>query len=148
MGDGEQGECTGVEETRLKELPLFAFLSDRQCKQMASRFREVRLNQGDHLVDEGQYAFEFFVIERGTAAVVASGKHLTDLGPGDFLGEIALVRGSQRTASVIATSPIVALVMNRDEFHEMKQALPDVRKEIDAAIEERLERDRLFGLDR
>jgi CRP-like cAMP-binding protein len=79
---------------------------------------------------------------------VAGGKHLSDLGPGDFLGEIALVRGSERTASVIATSPIRALIMDQQAFHEMKRALPDVGKQIDAAIEERLERDRLFGLER
>lgn len=137
-----------VEETRLKEIPLFAFLSDRQCKQVASHFREVELARGDHLVDEGQFAYEFFVIEEGTAAVVAGGKHVTDLGPSDFLGEIALVRGSERTASVIATSPIRALVMDQRDFHAMKRSMPDVGKQIDAAIEERLERDRLFGLDR
>jgi NTE family protein len=137
-----------VEEARLKQLPLFAFLSDRQCKQVASHFQEVQLARGEHLVDEGQFAFEFFVIEQGTAAVVAGGKHVTDLKPGDFLGEIALVRGSERTASVIATSPITALVMNQDDFHQMKRSLPDVGKQIDAAIEERLERDRLFGLER
>jgi CRP-like cAMP-binding protein len=137
-----------VDESRLQELGLFAALSKRERAKLGSHLREVNVAQGEPLVAEGEFSYEFFIIENGTAAVISSGKHLTDLGPGDFLGEIGLVRHSNRTASVIATSPITALVMDGDAFHEMARSMPTVARQLDAAIEERLARDRLFGLNR
>ena len=135
-----------MDPARLREIPLFSGLSERQPKRLAEHVREVEVPRGEHLVDEGQFAYEFFVIEDGRAAVVSGSMHLADLGPHDFLGEIGLVRRGQRTASVIATSPIKALVMSRQDFRRMTRALPSVARQIDAAIEERLERNRLFGL--
>jgi CRP-like cAMP-binding protein len=136
-----------VDGSRLKEIPLFARLSPRQRNQVARHVREVEIDRGDHVVDEGERSYEFFVIEAGTAAVVSGGKHVTDLGPGDFLGEIGLVKHGERTASVIATAPIKALAIGGEDFREIKRSMPQVAREIDAAIVERLERDRLFGLE-
>jgi CRP-like cAMP-binding protein len=114
---------------------------------VAEHCHGVLVEQGQHLLDEGHSAYEFFVIEEGTAAVTSGGKHLRDIGPGDFLGEIALLRGKERTASVIATSTIRAIAMSGQDFREMTEASPKVAQQIEEAIEERLERDRLFGLD-
>jgi CRP-like cAMP-binding protein len=136
-----------VDAARLKQLSLFAFLSERQRAKVARHCHGVVVPQGEHLLDEGYSAFEFFVIEEGRAAVVSGGKHLRDLGPGDFLGEIGLVKGSGRTASVIATTTVRAIAMSANDFREMKNSAPKIAKQIDEAIEERLERDRLFGLD-
>jgi CRP/FNR family cyclic AMP-dependent transcriptional regulator len=137
-----------VDGSRLREIPLFARLSPRQRNQVARHAREVEIARGEHLVDEGESSQEFFVIEEGTAAVVSGGKHVADLGRGDFLGEIGLVRDRDRTASVIATSRVKAIVIPGAEFRDMRRSMPQLAREIDAAIEERLERDRLFGLER
>ena len=136
-----------VDAARLKELPLFAFLSDKEPAKVAAHCHGLLIEQGGHLLDEGQSAYEFFVIEDGTAAVVGGGKHLRDVGPGDFVGEIALLRGKERTASVIATSAVRAIAMSGQDFKEMTESTPKVAREMERAIEERLERDRLFGLD-
>jgi CRP-like cAMP-binding protein len=137
-----------VDGSRLKQIPLFARLSARQRNHVARHVREVEIARGEHVVDEGDAPQAFFVIEEGTAAVVSGGKHVTDLGPGDFLGEIGLVKQSERTASVIATSPMRALVIPAEDFREIRRSMPEVAREVDAAIEERLARDRLFGLER
>ena len=137
-----------MDESRLDGIPLFAGLTKRQRAKLAREMREVRLAEGDHLVDEGEFPLDFFVICEGTAAVVSSGKHLTDLGPGDFLGEIGLLQEALRTASVIATSPIAALAIPARVFREMTSTMPEAAEKIRAAMEERLERDRLFGLSR
>ncbi|MFL5866627.1 MAG: Crp/Fnr family transcriptional regulator, partial [Thermoleophilaceae bacterium] len=84
----------------------------------------------------------------GKAAVVSGDKHLRDLGPGDFLGEIAILSQKARTASVIATSNVKAIAMSANDFREMTESIPEVAKQINDAVEDRLERDRLFGLDR
>jgi voltage-gated potassium channel len=79
--------------------------------------------------------------------VVRGGKHLRDVGPGDFLGEIALLRGDPRTASVIATSPVRAIAMSGQDFRDMIDSSPKIQRMMQESIEERLERDRLFGLE-
>jgi len=137
-----------MDEARLQGIPLFAQLSRWQRGRLARHARIVEVRPGYHLVDEGEFAHEFFLIEEGNAAVIASGRHLTDLGPGDFLGEIGLVRQIGRTASVIATTPLRAIVMDEKGFRKMARSMPTVMAQIDAAIEWRLERDRLFGLER
>jgi CRP/FNR family transcriptional regulator, cyclic AMP receptor protein len=137
-----------VDGARLKPLPLFAGLSDRQRARVARHCHAVVVPQGEHLLDEGYSAYEFFVIEEGRAAVVSSGKHLRDLGPGDFLGEIGILSEKGRTASVIATSTVKAIAMSANDFREMTDSIPEVAKQINEAVEDRLERDRLFGLDR
>jgi CRP/FNR family transcriptional regulator, cyclic AMP receptor protein len=136
-----------MDESRLKGIALFAQLSKRERSKLARHLVEVEVPLGEHVVKEGEISHEFFVIEEGTAAVISSGKHLTDLGPGDFLGEIGLVQRSDRTASVIATSPIKAIVMAEEDFLAMSRSIPEVARQIDAAMQERLERDRQFGLD-
>ena len=137
-----------VDEARLKSLPLFSSLSKRQRAKVARHCNRILISQGEHLLSEGHSAYEFIVIEEGTAAVVSAGRHLRDLGPGDFLGEIGLVRGGRRTASVIATSKVTATVMYKADFRAMMDSMPKVARQIDEAIEDRLARDRLFGLER
>src|SRR5919198_5722276 len=105
-----------VDAERLKELPLFAWLSDRERAKVAKHCVGVVIDEGEHLLDEGYNAYEFFVIEHGTAAVVSGGKHLRDLGPGDFLGEIGLIRRRSRSASVIATTHVKAIAMSGQDF--------------------------------
>ena len=136
-----------VDESRLTSIRLFSRLSRRQRQKLASHMTAVELAIGEHIVDEGQSAIEFFILERGSAAVVSGGKHLTDLGAGDYLGEIGLIQQRDRTASVIATSPTTALVMPQAAFEAMARSMPAVAEELNTAIDERLERDRLFGLD-
>jgi len=137
-----------MDDSQLSELPLFAGLSRRQLAKILPHTRVVEIGSGDHLVREGDFAYEFFVIKRGRAAVIAGGKHVADLGPGDFLGEIGLVREGGRTASVIAMGPVQVLVIDADGFRRMSRSMPTVAAQINAAIEERLTRDRLFGLRR
>ena len=108
-----------------RDHPPFAELSARQRRGLSKQLSEIELEPGERLVDEGEFAHQFFVIEEGKAAVVASGKHLPSR-PGDFLGEIGLVRKSARTASVIATAPVRALIMDEKAFRRMSRSMPTV----------------------
>ena len=137
-----------MDEAHLREFPLFAELSRRQLAKIAPHARTIDVESGEHLVREGDFAHEFFLIESGRAAVVASGRHVADLGPGDFLGEIGLMRSGERTASVVAAGPVRALVIDEPGFRRMSRSIPTVAAQIEVAIRERLERDGLFGLQR
>jgi CRP/FNR family transcriptional regulator, cyclic AMP receptor protein len=129
-----------MDPARLKTIPLFASLSDREREQVAQRADEVDVAEGKHLIDEGQFGYEFFVIEEGNAQVRHGDETIAQLGPGDFFGEIALLEEQRRTASVIATSPMRAVVMFGRDFRQMESELPEVAARIRQAIEDRRDR--------
>jgi CRP/FNR family transcriptional regulator, cyclic AMP receptor protein len=126
-----------METTRLKSVPLFASLGDKELKQVAHLADEVDVPAGQHLVDEGRFAHEFFVIEDGEAEVQHEGRSVATLGPGDFFGEIALIRTDRRTASVVAKTPMKLIVVFGPNFRAMAADMPRVAEKINDAIEER-----------
>lgn len=126
-----------MDASRLKSIPLFAALSNKEREQVAKWADEIDAQAGLRLVEEGRFGYEFFVIEEGTAEVKKGDEHLADLGPGDFFGEMALLEEERRTASVVATSPMRAIVMSDRDFREMASELPEVAEKIRKTIEER-----------
>jgi len=121
----------------LKPLPLFEALDKRELEHVSRWMDDVDVKTGRHLVDQGAFAYEFFVILEGEAEVLRNGEHLADLGPGDFFGEMALVAGDRRNASVVARTPMRLGVMLGRDFMEMEDELPHVAERITKAIEER-----------
>ncbi len=126
-----------MDTSRLKSVPLFASLKDKELKQVAHLADEVDVAEGQHLVDEGRFAHEFFVIEEGSAEVQHDGKTVATLGPGDFFGEVALIRTDRRTASVVAKTPMKLIVVFGPNFRAIESDMPSVHEKITAAIEER-----------
>jgi CRP/FNR family cyclic AMP-dependent transcriptional regulator len=88
----------------LKQVPLFERLNDKQLKTLASEFTDRSFEAGQELTAEGQGAAGFFVIETGEAKVTVDGADRRTLGPGDYFGEIALIDGGLRTATITAVS--------------------------------------------
>jgi cAMP-dependent protein kinase regulator len=103
---------------------------------------EIDLPEGKELTTEGQFAYEFFIIEEGTASVTRGAEHVSELGPGDFFGEIGLLESERRTASVVTSSPMRAIVMTGRDFRVMERDLPRVAQQIREKIRERLAADR------
>jgi CRP-like cAMP-binding protein len=126
-----------MDETRLKTIPLFADLSHHEREQVAQWADEVDVAEGKHLVEQGEFGYEFFVIEDGTAEVRRNDEKIAELGPGDFFGEVALLGEDRRNASVVATSPLRAIVMFGREFRTMEGQMPHVAATIRQACEER-----------
>ena len=103
----------------LKSVPLFAECDDKQLAFIATQVDEVDFVAGRDLCREGAAGGEFFIILSGTAEVRRQGRHLRELGPGDFFGEIALLDGGPRTATVTALSPMRCLVLSRGQFQSV-----------------------------
>jgi len=122
----------------LRSVPLFSGMTDRSIDMIATFAVERSFDDGAVLAQEGDVGDSFIVIRRGSASVDQGGSHLRDLGSGDFLGEIALIDGGVRTATVIATSPIEALVIDRDGFRRLMDEFPVVRLDIVSALAQRL----------
>ena len=88
----------------LKHVPLFQGLSAKELKTLSDNFTERSFREGTELTAEGQGGVGFFVIESGDAVVTVDGDERRRLGPGDYFGEVALIDGGLRTATITAQS--------------------------------------------
>jgi cAMP-dependent protein kinase regulator len=127
-----------MDERRVSELPLFASLGKKERRVVAQHAEEVDVPAGKELAHEGRVAYEFFVIETGTAEVTQHGDPIRTLGPGDFFGEIGLVERRPRTASVRSTSPMRLVVLTGPALAAIRHEMPGVADEIQRLIESRL----------
>jgi len=110
----------------LSDVPLFAGLTKRHLRHIADLSEEERFTEGTKLAEEGQAGDAFYVLLEGEAKVVRGGRRIAALIPGDFFGEIALIDGGPRTASVIATTPITTLSITRKRFGKMLEEDPNI----------------------
>jgi CRP/FNR family transcriptional regulator, cyclic AMP receptor protein len=127
-----------VDATRLEGVALFSGLSKKERQQLGRWTEAVSVPEGYELAKQGQFAHEFFVIEDGAAKVIQDGELLTELGPGDFFGEIGLLETQRRTASVVASTPMDLIVMFQREFKQMEKDMPLVADRVRSAIRARL----------
>ena len=125
----------------LKKVPLFAGCSKNELRQLAKIADELDLREGTVLTREGRPGREFFVLIDGTAEVRKKSKKIADLGPGDWLGEIALITDSPRTATVTATSPLDVLVITDRRFRSVVETMPSIALKVLARVGERLASD-------
>ncbi len=94
----------------LQQVPLFSALNQKDLQRIAAAGRVLEFEAGHNLTQEGELGVAFFLILEGRATVLA-GKRKRALGPGDFLGEIALLDGGPRTATVVSETPITCFTL-------------------------------------
>ena len=103
----------------LRRVPLFADLDRRELDPIASSLRERKFGSGETVLSEGRAGIGFFVIVEGEARVTVRDEERGRLGPGDYFGEIALIAGTERTATVTAESDLVCLALTSWEFRPL-----------------------------
>jgi len=122
---------------------VFADLPERDVGAISSKLREARVEAGEVIVRQGAPADKFFIIIEGEAEVIqeAQGHERTvaQLGPGQFFGEIAILRDSPRVATVRATVGTRLLEMERDTFRALVAQSLGTSERFDAVIHERME---------
>src|SRR5512142_1399590 len=96
---------------RLRQVPLFASLGRRELTELSSLADEIDVADGRALTREGESGHEFFVVLTGGVSVEIGGQRVAQLGPGDFLGEIALIDGKPRSATTRAVGDTRLLVV-------------------------------------
>ena len=101
---------------RLAGIGIFSELSKRELKSVGRLMTELDVKEGATLTKQGEPGREFMIISAGTAKVEIDGQTVVHLASGDFLGELAVISGTPRTATVTATSAMVIEVLNRREF--------------------------------
>lgn len=103
----------------LRQVKLFAELDQRELESIAQSMKERTFSAGDTVTQEGSGGAGFFVIAEGEAEVEAHGEHRRNLGPGDHFGEVALVTGTDRTATIRATTNLRCFGMTPWEFRPL-----------------------------
>jgi CRP-like cAMP-binding protein len=122
----------------LKRVPLFERCSQRELGQIAMLADELHLPDARALTSEGSRGYEFIVLVEGAADVVRKGKTVNELGPGDFVGEIALVTGQPRTATVKTRGPSRILVLTASGFRSLMREVPSIQDKVLAALTARI----------
>lgn len=122
---------------RLRELSLFRDFDDDELGQIDGLMTEIDIEPGEHLTREGEVGREFVIIHEGFARVTKGGEEVAVVGPGSFVGEIALLDGTKRTATVTAITPLVAHVLGVVEFEGLLDAAPALREKIEFVAAQR-----------
>jgi CRP/FNR family cyclic AMP-dependent transcriptional regulator len=122
----------------LAQVPLFEGLSRRHLKQIAERADEISFREKETIVEAGQPGGTFFIIVEGEVRVVRGDRTIARAGPGEFFGEISLLDGGPRTASVIADTPVVAIRLFKASFDRVVREEPRVAGKILAVVARRL----------
>jgi CRP/FNR family cyclic AMP-dependent transcriptional regulator len=122
----------------LKKVPLFSALNRRHLDAVARAADEVKRDAGTMLARQGARGLEFLLIVEGSARVEKDGNVIAHLGAGDFFGEMSLIDGKPRTATVIADSPVLLLVVDVRSFGRLLDTVPGLSKKVMETLCERL----------
>ncbi len=120
-------------------IPLFSSVKRRERNTLARLADVVDVAADTTLTRQGDHAGELFVILDGVALASRDGEPVALLGPGDFFGEIGLLDGPWRTATVSAETPMELVVVGSREFWTMLDTFPAIREQIESAAAARSE---------
>src|SRR5258705_12553980 len=126
-----------MDAQELARIPLFSELSEDDLEAVATYADEVTVSEGKHLVDEGGYAYDLFVIVEGTAQVITGDDVVAELGPGDFFGEAGVLEKQQRNATVVAKTRMRLVKLTGWGLRRIRKQLGPVMDKLEQAIEHR-----------
>lgn len=122
----------------LRRAQLFANVDDATLERLAGDFIERDFAEGALIAEEGIGGLNFFIVESGEASVTVHGEAVGTLGPGSSFGEVALVDKSARSATVTATSPMVAYALPVWSFRPFVEHRPELAWKLLEILAERL----------
>jgi CRP/FNR family transcriptional regulator, cyclic AMP receptor protein len=115
---------------QLRSVPMMSAFSKKELTKVARATDEVHVKAGREIVHEGKAGHECYVVLKGKADVVLKGKAIATFGPGDHFGELALLDGGPRTASVVAKTDMDLLVLGQREFLALLEEIPGLSRKI------------------
>jgi CRP/FNR family cyclic AMP-dependent transcriptional regulator len=122
----------------LKRAPLFEGLSRKELILLARVTEDLEVPAGKVLCSEGETGQEFFVIVEGKTDVTSKGKRVATRGDGDFVGEIALLEDTKRTATVTAKTPLRLFVLTRQDFRRLVNENRSIERKVMQAVAHRV----------
>jgi Na+/melibiose symporter-like transporter len=122
----------------LASVPIFAPLPGGSLEHLAGRLVPLRVEPDTTIVREGDAGDRFYIVTEGEVDVLQDGAKLTELGPGGYFGEIALIRDVPRTATVVARTPAVLYALDRDDFLAAVTGHPQASEAAETVMSARL----------
>lgn len=110
----------------LASFSLFSDLTGPDLQAVVHTFEEEAFAEGQRILRQGFGGTGFYLIVQGEAAVVIDGEERTRLGRGDFFGEISILLDEPPSADVVASTPLICLVLSRDELSAWLMTKPQV----------------------
>jgi CRP-like cAMP-binding protein len=126
-----------MDAERLKSVAPFDSLPDDEREKFAVWVGELKVDAGRHLADQGDYAYELFVIEDGEAEVQQDGQKIAELGPGEFFGEMGVLEKAQRNATVISKTPMKLFTLSHWDVKRLQREAPEAIEELRRVIDAR-----------
>ena len=123
---------------RLEEVPMFRDCSRRQLRAVARITAVFDAPAGTVLTRVGEPGEEFFLIVAGSATVEVSPRKRVPLKPGDYFGEMSLLDGEPRSATVVAETPVRLLVISRRNFSTLLNEVPGMIQSLLATLSRRV----------
>jgi CRP/FNR family transcriptional regulator, cyclic AMP receptor protein len=127
-----------TKEVDLSKIWLFAPCSARDLRKVRQSLDEIAAEAGEVLTEEGSAGHEFFLIVKGTAVVKRKGRKVTTLGPGKYFGELALLDRGPRSATIVAETDMILLVLEQRHFLGLLDTMPSLARKLLGAMAARL----------
>jgi CRP-like cAMP-binding protein len=121
---------------KIADIPMFSGLTDREVRSLAQRAEQVSVAKGTALVTEGASGVEFFVLLSGKAKVTRKGRTVSTLKAGDSFGELALIAGTPRRATVTTTEDSEVMVLVRRDFMALLDEFPRMSRKMLTSLAE------------
>lgn len=120
-----------VDTSRIAAFLVLADLPPAELDELAAAMREVEVGAGAQVITLDDYGTAVYFIEEGEAEVLTDGDEATQaLGAGDWFGEIALLLTGQRTATVVARTPMRLLSLSGQDFERIRERIPELERSL------------------
>ena len=114
----------------LRPIELFKTLTPRQLTDVAEKMSKRHYAVGETIIHEGDPGEEFFLVSDGEVEVIRADHEVARLGPGNFFGEVALISGEPRNATVVAESEVDAYLLGKSDFEAALAASQSFRDQL------------------
>jgi CRP-like cAMP-binding protein len=119
-----------MDSSRLAAFPLLAELPAAELDELAAVAREVDVDAGASIVTRDDYGTAVYFVETGEAEVLSEGGEAQAIGPGETFGEISLLLTGERTATVVARTPMRLLTLSDQDFQEIRERVPELESSL------------------
>ncbi len=125
-------------EAHLARMPLFSGLTSDQLEDVAGTVIDRRVKAGKTVIKAGNWGHEVVLVLDGEVEVQRDGAVVATLGPGDYVGEIAVLSDVRRNATVVARTPVVVGAIDTGQFRALLREIPVLAERVAASAEERV----------
>jgi CRP-like cAMP-binding protein len=125
-----------VDNARVASHAFLAGIPEQELDAVASIASERQFAAGETVMAEGDFGHSVLLVEEGSADVSVDGTEVRKVGPGDVVGEVAILSSGRRTASVVASSPVRAISFFKRDVWQLERTAPEAARRLRAAIEQ------------